>query len=101
MKKGVGHFEFTSAWDGTVGFAGHNRGANAYFGGVRNLAIGDTIVYETRYGTRTYEIFSKEQISDSDYSALGWTSGNIAVLITCVENTPNMRWCVIAREKKF
>lgn len=98
MKKGVGHFEYTSAWDGTVGFAGHNRGASAYFGGVKKLSIGDIFTYTTKYGTRTYEIYYKEKIDDTDYSNLGWSNENIAVLITCVENVPNMRWCVMARE---
>lgn len=100
MKVGVGHFEYTSAWDGNVGFAGHNRGASAYFGGVKNLAVGDTISYTTKYGTRTYKVFYKEKINDTDYSNLGWATENIVTLITCVENVPNMRWCVQARELK-
>jgi sortase A len=99
MKKGVGHFEYTSVWDGTVGFAGHNRGASAYFSGVKKLNIGDTLTYSTKYGTRTYEIYYKEKISDTDYSNLGWSAENTAVLITCVENVPDMRWCIMAREK--
>lgn len=98
MKKGIGHFEFTSMWDGNVGFAGHNRGASAYFSFVKDLVIGDKITYTTEYGTRTYEVFSKEKISETDYSALSSSPENIITLITCVENVPNLRYCVQARQ---
>ena len=100
MKKGVGHFTSTSAWDGNVGLAGHNRGAAAYFGFVKDLAIGDTITFTTMYGTRTYKIYSKEQISETDFSSLEWSAENILTLITCVENNPPMRWCVRCVEVK-
>jgi sortase A len=98
MKKGIGHFEFTSAWDGNCGFAGHNRGAAAYFSFVKDLAVGDKITYTTPYGTRIYEVCRKEQISETDYSGLGWSAENLISLITCVENVPNLRWLVQARE---
>ncbi len=32
LAKGAGHFEDTSIWDGNCAIAGHNRGANCYFG---------------------------------------------------------------------
>ena len=32
LKKGAGHFEDTSIWDGNVALAGHNRGVNNHFG---------------------------------------------------------------------
>jgi len=98
MKKGIGHFEFTSAWDGTVGFAGHNRGAAAYFSFVKDLAVGDTITYTTKYGTRTYTVYNKVKISETDYSGLGWSPDNILAMITCVENEPAYRWLVQARQ---
>ena len=98
MKKGIGHFSSTSAWDGNVGLAGHNRGAAAYFSFVKDLKTGDLITYTTRYGTRTYEVSLKERISETDFSSLRWTTANILTLITCVENVPELRWCVQARE---
>lgn len=99
MKVGVGHFEFTSVWDGNVAIAGHNRGVLVAIGGIKDLKNGDTITYTTKYGTRTYEVCYKEQITDTDYSNLGWSDTNILTMITCVQNVPNMRWCVIAKEK--
>ncbi len=98
MKKGIGHFESTSAWDGNIGLAAHNRGASGYFGFVKNLQIGDRLTYTTRYGTRSYKIVSKEQINDTDYTSLGWTNKNTITLITCVENKPSLRWSVQAEE---
>lgn len=99
MKKGVGHFEFTSIWNGNVGIAGHNRGSSDYFNGIWNLQNGDEIIYETKYGERVYEVFSKEKISDTDYSLLSWSNDNIITLITCVENNSSKRWAVQAAEK--
>jgi sortase A len=100
MKTGVGHFEFTSAWDGNVAIAGHNRGVPNAIGGVKDLRNGDEIIYTTKYGTRTYEVYDRKQIADTDYSDFGWSERNILTIITCVENVPNMRWCVVAREKR-
>ena len=99
MRIGLGHFEFTSAWHGNVGISGHNRGVPHAIGGVKDLKDGDEIIFKTRYGTRTYEVVYREQITDSDYSMLGWSDLNLLTIITCVDNTPGMRWCVIAREK--
>lgn len=100
MKRGVGHFEFTSAWDGNVGIAGHNRGSSDYLNGIWNLKNGDEIIFTTKYGRRTYEVYSKEKISDTDYSKLGWSNENMITLITCVENVPNKRWVIQASETK-
>lgn len=100
MKKGIGHFESTSAWDGNCAFAGHNRGAAAYFSFVKDLAVGDTITYTTKYGTRTYKVYNKVKIDETDYSGLGWSVDNIISMITCVENEPAYRWLVQASEVK-
>jgi sortase A len=97
MKKGIGHFESTSCWDGNVAFAGHNRGAAAYFGFVKKLEAGDTITYTTKYGERTYTVYNKVKITETDYSGLAWSDENIVSLITCVENEPAYRWLVQAR----
>lgn len=98
LKKGAGHFSMTSAWDGNAGLCGHNRGANAYFSFVKDLKTGDRVTYTTLYGSRTYEVFSKEQIGEYDYSKLGWSAENILTLVTCIENTPELRWAAQLKE---
>jgi sortase A len=97
LAKGAGHFAATSAWDGNVALAGHNRGSSAYFSFVKDLQPGDTLTYTTRYGVRTYTVFSKTQISELDASSLSWSAENILTLITCVADVPELRYCVVAR----
>jgi sortase A len=95
LKIGLGHFSATSAWDGNVALAGHNR--SGFFGYLKDAEVGDTITYTTKYGERTYRIYSKTQIGEYDNLPLNWSAENILTLITCVENTPELRWCVRAR----
>ncbi|MDR1537730.1 MAG: sortase [Clostridiales bacterium] len=52
LAKGAGHFSYTSAWDGNVGLAGHNRGSSGYFSFVKDLKTGDKLTYTTKYGSR-------------------------------------------------
>jgi sortase A len=98
LKKGAGHFASTSTWDGNVALCGHNRGNSPYFAFVKDLQTGDKITYTTLYGIRTYEVFNKEQISEYDHSKLGWTVDNVLTLITCIANTPELRWAAQCRE---
>jgi sortase A len=98
MNKGAGHFTMTSAWFGNVGLSAHNRGSAPFFAFVKDMQIGDRITYETLYGIRTYELFSLEKICEYDFSRLGRSVDNLLTLITCVENTPELRWAAQLRE---
>ena len=99
LRKGAGHFESTSIWDGNVAFAGHNRGVNNNFGKIHTLEIGDTIKLTTKLGTRSYTVYSVRKVSVNDVSVLDSTGENIVTLVTCVMNQPDYRWCVQARQK--
>lgn len=99
MKKGLGHYSSTSAWDGNVGVCGHNRGAKYTIGSIKNLEYGDTITYTTVHGTRTYSVVSVKTISNSDWSYLQATSDNRITLTTCLANQPEKRICVQGVEK--
>ena len=96
LKKGAGHFESTSIWDGNVAIAGHNRGVNNHFGKIHTLDIGDEIEWQTKLGSRTYEVFSVAKVTVDDLSVLNSSGENIITLITCVMDQPNYRWCVRA-----
>lgn len=98
LKKGAGHFSATSAWDGNVALCGHNRGNQPYFGFVKDMQTGDRVTYTTKYGVRVYEVVSKEQISEYDNSKLAWSGENLLTLITCIENTPELRWAATLKE---
>ncbi len=99
LAKGAGHFTDTSIWAGNVCVAGHNRGANCYFGKIHTLNIGDEITLTTKLGTRTYAVTSVEKISETDNSGTASTSDNRITLYTCVRNESAYRWCVTAEER--
>lgn len=96
LAKGVGHFEETSIWDGTVALAAHNRGANSYFSQLHTLDPGDKITLTTKLGTRAYKVTSVEKVSETDTSGLAPSGENTLVLYTCVRNQSQYRWCVKA-----
>lgn len=102
MKQGVAHFPNTSTWDGNIALSAHNinfDGSDGYFLNLYKLKEGDTIVYETVLGTRTYIVVSIRSISDSDWSPLAYSDSNKITLITCITGQATKRLCVEAIEK--
>ncbi len=100
MKKGLGHYSSTSAWDGNVSVCGHNRGSKYVIGSIKNLKQGDIITYTTIYGTRTYQVTTVQIISNTDWSYLQSTADNRITLTTCLADHPESRVLVQAVEKK-
>lgn len=101
LRKGVGHFSSTSKWDGNVVLAAHNRGYKYnFFQDIKRLEKGDIIQYQTEQGIRTYEVYWKEEIEETDLSILENTKENKLTLITCIENMPEYRLCIQAYEIK-
>ena len=98
MRKGLGHYTSTSAWDGNVGVCGHNRGSKYVIGSIKDLQQGDIITYTTKLGTRTYQVSSVETIDNSDWSYLQSTSDNRLTITTCLADHPESRVCVQAVE---
>lgn len=98
LAKGAGHFPDTSIWDGNVAIAGHNRGANCYFGNIHTLELGDKIILTTKLGARTYEVTSVSKVSETDQSGLAASKTNMLTLYTCVRDQRDQRWCVQAVE---
>ena len=98
MKKGLGHYSSTSAWDGNVGLCGHNRGAKYVIGSIKDLQQGDTITYTTKLGTRTYQVATVEIISNDDWSYLQPSTNNRITITTCLADHPESRVCVQATE---
>lgn len=99
MKKGLGHYSSTSAWDGNIGVCGHNCGSKYAIGSIKDLEVGDTITYTTIYGTRTYEVVLVKTISNTDWSYLQATADNRITITTCLANQPEKRICVQAVQK--
>lgn len=99
LKTAVGHFDGSSKWNGNVSLAGHNRGYNCnYFKDIKNLKIGDEIIYYTEQGEKTYKVVVNKIIKQTDWSYIQNTEDNRITLITCVENMAEYRRCVQAVE---
>ena len=94
----VGHFSYTSQWDGNIALASHNRGQGSFFAGIWTLRGGDRIIYETTMGVRVFEVISIDQISERDLTNLNHSHENTLTLITCVYGRPELRWSLRARE---
>ncbi len=91
LEKYVGHFENTSKFNGNIGLAAHN---NTFFKNLKNIEIGDKIIYISEFGNKKYTVTSIEKIQETDWSKLAQTKENKITLITCVKNMPQLRLCV-------
>jgi len=98
MKKGLGHYSSTSAWNGNVSVCGHNRGSKYVIGSINFYAQADTMTYTTVYGTRTYAVTEVKIISNTDWSCLQSTIDNRLTITTCLADHPESRVCVQAVE---
>ena len=95
LNKYVGHFPTTSVDSGNIGLAGHNRGYQKnYFARLKELQIGDLIIYKKDGVERKYKVDVITVIDDTNWSYLEATLDNRITLITCVENKPTKRRCI-------
>lgn len=98
MKKGLGHFNATSGWEGNIGLAGHNRGTYGRMYKLENLKVGDTMTYTTSYGTKTYRVVTISTCSTTDTTGLLQDGTNKITLYTCVKNNPSIKRMVVAQQ---
>lgn len=97
MNKGIAHFECTPAWGGNIAFAGHNRGNGvAHFYYLKDVKLGDTVIYETALGTRTYVVSSIDTVSVTDVSGLLQDGMQKLTMYTCKANQPEVKLKVVA-----
>lgn len=103
LANSIGHFNNSSIWDGNVCLASHNRGDSVkhYFDRINELVNGDTIIYKTKLGERSYQVFQIKKIENTDWSITEnkTKDKNTITLVTCITNQPEKRFCVIAEEK--
>lgn len=99
IQTAIGHFAETPLWDGNVGFCAHNRDYKYDFRNLKNIEKGDTVVYETRFGTRTYRVNEIKAIAETDWDdLLEVAEVNQVTMITCIEDQPTKRLMVQASE---
>ena len=65
-----------------------------YFERLKELELGDIIIYKTENESKKYKVELIEIIDDTNWSYLEKTNDNRITLITCVENKPEKRRCV-------
>ena len=95
MSKSVGHFEESSLLKGNVALAAHNRGYKMnFFENIKDLSIGDELIYIVNNVENRYKIVIKEVIDDRNWKHISNTLDNRLTLITCVENKPENRLCI-------
>ena len=101
LEKAIGHFSETRYLEGNVVLAANNRGyKHNYFENLKNIKEKDLITYTTKNEEKNYEVVEIEKIKEDDVSVLENTKENRITLITCVENEPQFRLCIIANEYK-
>ena len=98
MRKGAGHVDGTSTWNGNVALCGHNRGSWPYFGTLKNVQVGDIITYRTSLGVRTYRVTAAGRIAATNTAVLNPTADNRITLLTCIASEPSYRLCVVGQE---
>jgi len=99
MRRCVAHFENSSKWNGNICLAAHNRGYKYnYFQEIHTLKKGDIIIYKNGNKQRKYEVEINEKIQETDWSYLGETKDNKITLITCINDMPEYRTCIQAKQ---
>lgn len=99
LDKYIGHFEETPYLNGNIALCGHNRGYTMnYFENLKNVMVGDLIQYDTKNKSETYRITQIDKILETDVEVLENNGTNQITLITCVENKPQYRYCVIGEK---
>ena len=95
LNKYVGHFTESGYISGNVCLAAHNRGYKVnYFQNLKELEIGDKIIYQYKNVKLVYIVKVIKIIKDTDIDVIKPTKENKITLITCVENKPELRRCI-------
>lgn len=95
----VGHFTETPKDNGNIGLIAASAGYKEnYFENLKDLSIGDVIVYIKDNIKREYKVINNVVINETDWSYLSSTQDNRLTLITGILEEPKNRRCVQAVE---
>lgn len=99
LNKYIGHFEETPYINGNIVLCAHNRGyENNYFENLKDIKLGALIEYMTKNETFIYKVIDIRKIEETDMSVIEQKNKSQLTLITCVENQPQYRYCIIAEK---
>ena len=100
MENHVGHFIETSKTNDNIGLAENNRRYEVnYFENLKNLKEKDEIQYIYKDFKEEYIVEKNIIIKDTNWDYLKPTNQNTITLITCVENEPEYRRCIVGISK--
>lgn len=95
LNKYIGHFEESKKESGNVCLAAHNRGYDVnYFAGLKEVEIGDEVIYFVNENEYKYIIDEIIVIYETDWTVIENTEEDRITLITCIENRDKYRLCV-------
>lgn len=99
LNRSIAHFENTGYSNGNIALAAHNRGYKVnYFENIKYLEKGDEIYYCYKNEKQKYIVDESKIIKETQIEVLESTNENIITLITCVENRPEYRRCIIGKK---
>ena len=67
-----------------------------FFQKVKNLKVGDEIIYHTKQGKKIYKVQTNKIILETDWKYISQTKDNRITLVTCEENRGEYRRCIQA-----
>lgn len=98
LDNACGHFPESATENGNVCIAGHNRGYKFNpFGNLKKLKLNDVIYYKKGKNVYKYKVIQKKKIDEENYQEID-KKGDYITIITCVENQPRKRLCVVAKK---
>lgn len=98
----VGHFIETPKDNGNIGLIAASAGYKEnYFENLKDLDVGDVIVYIKDDIKKEYKVITNVVISQKDWSYLSSTKDNRLTLITGIVEEPEYRRCVQAVEINY
>lgn len=99
IKENVGHYITSGITKGNISLKAFNIGENKkYFANLKELEIGDEIIYIVNQEKYTYKVISNTIIDNEEEWISKNKSENTLTLITYIKDLENKKRCVIAKK---
>ena len=99
IKENVGHYTSSGITEGNISLKAFNIGENKkYFANLKELEIGDEIIYIVNQEKYTYKVISNTIINNEEEWTSKNKSENTLTLITYIKDLENKKRCVIAKK---
>lgn len=99
IKENVGHYTSSGITEGNISLKAFNIGENKkYFANLKELEIGDEVIYIVNQEKYTYKVISNTIINNEEEWTSKNKSENTLTLITYIKDLENKKRCVIAKK---